>query len=345
MTTARRAFERCLQMGDAPSAYSPTVGAGTYLARAGWPTCAMRQGDDAAAEALLREVLTTTRASSPRRPARRGCCCSAASRRRGGRRHARARRGGDRGRCFMLAVALYERGAAGVAEAELRRVLELQPGNDHARVALAEALLSQGRLDEASPRPASSMPPDLPEAAARTAAFASLVAGDAAAARPDTAPLPPADRAAYDAWRALPGSRRPRRPPQRRPRCSTALGALLHLEAYDAFGALLPAWEQVELPWRQRGEPLADLYHRRGYLESATEQWIAIVEQAGPTRARCGLSGSPPRAGSTRPPQCSRPSWTSVRDRRAALKSGALRPMRQDEPHGRGAKRSRRNTE
>jgi hypothetical protein len=182
----------------------------------------------------------------------------------------------------MLAVALYERGAAGVAEAELRRVLELQPGNDHARVALAEALLSQGRLDEAA---AAAGVVDAAgicgEAAARTRAFASLAGGDAAAL--DAAPLPPADRAAYEAWRALlAGEPAPALPAAAAVPLLTALGALLHLEAYDAFGVLLPAWDQVELPWRQRGELLADLYHRRGYLESATERWIAIVEQSGP---------------------------------------------------------------
>jgi tetratricopeptide (TPR) repeat protein len=282
---ASQLFERCLQMGDAPSAYSPTVGSGTHLARAGLADLRMRQGDDAAAEALLRRVLTDNprflAAVDPlaRLLLHRGVAPAEAA------AEVRALAAeGAAGVCFMLAVALYERGAAGVAEAELRRVLELQPGNDHARVALAEALLSQGRLDEAV---AAAGVVDAAgicgEAAARTRAFASLAAGDVAAATLDAAPLPPADRAAYGAWRALlAGEPAPALPATAAVPLLTALGALLHLEAYDAFGVLLPAWQQVELPWRQRGELLADLYHRRGYLESATEQWIAIVEQVGP---------------------------------------------------------------
>src|SRR5439155_162225 len=111
---------------------------------------------------------------------------------------------GTAGVCFMLAVALYEGGAADVAETELRRVLELQPGNDHARVALGEALLSQGRLAEAAAE-ALAVDAEGPcgQAATRTVAFARLAAEDAEAAAEalvaaPAAGLPAGDVAAYE---------------------------------------------------------------------------------------------------------------------------------------------------
>jgi tetratricopeptide (TPR) repeat protein len=278
-------LERCLELGDAPSAYSPTVGSGTYLARAALADLRLHQGDDAAAEELLRGVLV----EHPRFLAavdplaqvllRRGMTPVDVA----AEVHALAGEG-TAGVCFMLAVALYERGAAGVAEAELRKVLDLQPGNDHARVALAEALLSQGRLDDAASEAGrvDEGGPCAP-AAARTRAFASLAAGDVDGAALDRAPLPPGELATYRAWAAVcSGEPAPALPGAAAAPLLTALGALLHLEAYETFGTLLPAWEQVGLPWRERNEALAELYQRRGYLESAAEQWIAIVQQVGP---------------------------------------------------------------
>jgi tetratricopeptide (TPR) repeat protein len=270
-------FERCLQLGDAPSAYSPTLGSGTHLARAGLADLRLRQRDDAAAEALLRRVL----AEHPRFLAavdplaqvllRRGVAPDDVAR----EIHALVAEG-TAGVCFMLAVALYERGAADAAEAELRRVLELQPGNENARVALAEALLSQGRLAEAAVEADACGP-----RAARTRVFAQLAAGDDGAF--DAAGLSGGELAAYGAWRAvLHGKPAPALPATAAEPLLTAFAALLHLEAYDAFGTLLPLWDQVGLPWRERSEALAELYQRRGYLESAAEQWIAIVERAGP---------------------------------------------------------------
>jgi tetratricopeptide (TPR) repeat protein len=287
---AAELFERCIEMGDAPGVYSPTVGAGTHLARAGLADLRLRQGDDAAAETLLRQVLE----DHPRFLAavdplaqlmlRRGVAPQAIA----DDIHALAA-DATAGVCFMLAVALFERGADAVAESELRRVLELQPGNDHARVALAEALLSQGKLAAAASEAQAADPQGAcREAAARTAAFAHLASGDAASASvalvaARAAGLPAGDLAAYDAWLALlEGEPAPALPGAAAAPLLTALGALLHLEAYEAFGRLVAAWDQVALPWRQRTEALADLYQRRGYLDSAAEQWIAVVEQAGP---------------------------------------------------------------
>ena len=60
------------------------------------------------------------------------------------------------------------------------------------------------------------------------------------------------------------------------------LEALLRVQEVDAFVTLLPAAERVGLPWRDRRELLASIYFRRGYLESAADEWIAVCEEAGP---------------------------------------------------------------
>jgi hypothetical protein len=118
--------------------------------------------------------------------------------------------------------------------------------------------------------------------------FARLAGEDAAGAATAlnaarAAGLPAGDLAAYEAWRlVLAGEAAPPLPATAAAPLLTAMGALLHLEAYEVFGRLLPAWEQVGLPWRERCEALAELYQRRGYLESAAEQWIDVVQQAGP---------------------------------------------------------------
>ena len=59
------------------------------------------------------------------------------------------------------------------------------------------------------------------------------------------------------------------------------LEALLRLEAFDRFAELLPVVEAIALPWRERHERLASMYLRRGFLESAADEWVAVVQEAG----------------------------------------------------------------
>jgi hypothetical protein len=44
----------------------------------------------------------------------------------------------------------------------------------------------------------------------------------------------------------------------------------------------VPALDRVGVPWRRRRELLASIYLRRGFLESAADEWIAVCEEAGP---------------------------------------------------------------
>jgi glycosyltransferase involved in cell wall biosynthesis len=283
----------CLEMGDAPSKYSATVGCGTFLARTALADIERTRGDSAEAERLLREA----RAENPQflsavEPLaqimlHRGVEPDdvVAAIEADGELSGAAR--------FMLAVPLHERGAAAQAEGQLRLALEAQPDNPPLMLALSEALLSQGRLAEA----AETVDPLGPDSdwgalAARTICFALLADEerdataeelDAALSRARDAGLSEADLQVLIAWRAR---RDDAPPPASLPAASAESGlvmleALLRLEAFERFGELLPVVEAVALPWRERHERLASMYLRRGFLESAADEWVAVVQEAG----------------------------------------------------------------
>jgi tetratricopeptide (TPR) repeat protein len=62
----------------------------------------------------------------------------------------------------------------------------------------------------------------------------------------------------------------------------TALEALLRVREVDAFGLLVPLADRVGLSARDRRELLASMYMRRGYLESAADEWITVIQELGP---------------------------------------------------------------
>jgi tetratricopeptide (TPR) repeat protein len=200
---------------------------------------------------------------------------------------------------FMLALALYEAKAVELAEVELRAVLERQPGSGAARLALAEALLSQSRYDDAAAE-AERLPVGARYAAeaARTATFALLASGDGVAAgdalaRAREAGLGAAELDVLEAWQAL-LSGEPAPPLLSREAADplfVMLEALLRVVDVDAFATLVPLAEVVALPWRERRERLAGVYLRRGFLESAADEWIAVCQEGAPDAdALAGLS-------------------------------------------------------
>jgi len=292
-------FERAIEMGDAPSKYSAAVGAGTFLARTALADLLLGRGDaERAAEHLRRCLEDHPRFIGAVEPYARVLL-------RLGRSpaetvaevHALAPELTPGAR-FLLAVPLYEAGATAEAEAELRLVLAAQPGGQPARLALAEALLSQRRFAEAAEE-AQRIPADAPIAplVARTLLFARLA--DPAAGADDIdgaldyaqrAGLPPAERAAFAAWRSgepAPGSV----PAAAAPLLATMLEALARLEDFDGFERLAGVAEALALPWRERRELMAGVYLRRGFLDSACEEWIQSVEREGADRrAMLGLA-------------------------------------------------------
>ena len=204
---------------------------------------------------------------------------------------------------FLLAVSLSEAGAVVEAEAELRAVLEAQPGNAHARVALAETLLARAATPTPPPS-AASVDAEAPCAAAaqRTELFAlpdpTACALDAGARR--RAARRGARRLRRLGGRALRGPRPGRAARSgRRARRSSCSTPSARLQAFEAFESLVAVLAAVAMPWRERRQALAELYLRHGYADSAAEEWIAACEQGGvdvQALRRTGRRGRRPRA-------------------------------------------------
>jgi glycosyltransferase involved in cell wall biosynthesis len=297
---AEELLTRCLEWGDAPSSYSATNGCGTFLAMAALGDLRREQGRIEEAEQLFRDALVDhprflstvdplasvmlARGAEP-------ASVVALIHETVGTPSPAAR--------FMLAMSLYEARAVELAEVELRAVLDKQPESGPARLALIEALLSQSRYDDAA-REAATIAPDAAfgAEAARAAAFALLAAGDAEqavqalqAAR--AAELYAPEIALLDGWRAIVAGEQPPAtlPAEAAPALFVMLEALLRVTDIDAFVTLVPLADAVSIPWRDRKERLAQLYFRRGFLESAADEWIAVCEGGAPDAdALAGLS-------------------------------------------------------
>jgi glycosyltransferase involved in cell wall biosynthesis len=297
---AEELLELCLEWGDAPSSYSATNGCGTFLAMAALGDLRRDQGRLEEAEELFRQALVEhprflstvdplasvmlTRGAEP-------ASVVAFIHETIGEPSPAAR--------FMLALSLYEAKAVELAEVELRAVLARQPESGPARLALTEALLSQSRYEDAAQEAMAIAPGAAFGAeAARAAAFAHLAAGSADGAEEALraareAELFEPEIMLLDAWRAIVAGETPPAtlPAETSPALFVMLEALLRVTDVDAFVTLVPLAEAVSMPWRERREKLAQLYFRRGFLESAADEWIAVCEGGVPDAdALAGLS-------------------------------------------------------
>jgi tetratricopeptide (TPR) repeat protein len=293
LAEAESAARRCLELGDAPALYAGTVGAGTYLALCLLAEIAEARGDAGAAIDLYRRSLSEF-------PHFVGPTLQLATLMlRGGADPAEVRNEvpADRPTALMLAAtACYEAGHAPEAEGWFREVLAGQPGNGPARIGLLESLLSQRRyaetVGEAEGEPAGS---PLAGAAQAAALFALAVEGDAQAVRAAlgrSADLGSIERVFYGAWaNALAGTPlAPVLPVEAAPVALTALEALLRVREVQAFVRLLPVYERVDLPAADRRHLLARTYFRRGFLDSAADEWIDAYQEAPEPRSLIGLA-------------------------------------------------------
>ena len=282
-------LEQCLEWGDASSAYSPHVGCGTHLAALALAGIRVDDGDRPAAEALLRRSLEFKPGFPPSVEALAGVLL------RQGRPVAdvlaevEALSGGELAPSvrFLVAVTVYEAGAVVEAEGMLRAIVAAQPSAGPARVALAEALLSQGRLADAAAAAAAVEPQaGVKGAALRTELFARLAAGvdagdpvvaDALAAAEGRLPVP--ERAVLAAWAGVDADGM--LPATSAPALGVMLDVLARLERFEAFERLAEVLDRTGIPERDRREHLAQVYLRRGYLESAADEWIGVCDRFG----------------------------------------------------------------
>jgi tetratricopeptide (TPR) repeat protein len=288
---ALAAAERCLAQGDADPHLSGTVGSGTFLALCLLAELHEERGDGEAAEGYFRRSLAEyPDYGAPVLP------LALAMLGRGAQPDEVAALVPERPSAWLLAAtAFYEAGHTETAEAWFRRVLERQPANPVARIGLVETLLAQSRFAEAAGEAALEPDDSAVAPAARSAElFAHAVLGEvgrlaAALVRPG---LQPAAAAFFSAWRAaLAGEPLPAQLPGA---CAAdaerCLEALLRVQAFAPFETVLPVFERIAIPARDRRELLARLYFRRGYLDSAAEEWLEIARSAPDAAALIGLA-------------------------------------------------------
>jgi len=292
---AARFAERCLELGDGPARYSATVGCGTYLARCMLAQIRTDQGRPEEAEALYKAAL----AEYPEYVAPVLPLATSMLARGIGTTEVRACvPAGRTSALLLLATALYEAGHSGEAEADFRSVLERQPGHSVARIGLIETLLSRANYDDAAGEAALEPEGSPLEAAAMGAElFARAASGKAvelgeAIGRARTRGLSEAEIALYSAWSAvIAGSTSPATvPADAFGPAQTALEALLRVKAFDAFATLVPAYEAIAVEETERREALAQIYFRRGFLDSAADEWIAAYQAAPTARPVIGLA-------------------------------------------------------
>ena len=309
-------LRRCLEMGDGPSRYSATVGCGHLSPARGAgrrPAPPRRPGGGRGDAARLPAASTPASwpPSTPTPPLllRRGVPAAEVVE----TVHALVADSTPERALPARRRALARPAPSPRPRAELRAVLEAQPANAHARVALAETLLAQGRFADA----AASRRRGRPRGALRRRrpAHRALRPPDRRHARPTPQSRAGPARRGARRLRRLAGralrrrTRRPRCPPRPPRPMLIMLDALARLQAFDAFEDLVAVLEAVAIPWRERREALAELYLRHGYADSAAEEWIAVCERERRRRAgaaRPGRRGRRPRA-STRTPRCSPP--------------------------------------
>ena len=289
---AERLAQHCLALGDAPAKYASVAGSGTYLARCLLGELAESRGAaDTAEQHYVASLADHPDYVAPVLPA-----ATLLLRRGADEAELRASLPLDRPSASLLAAtACLEQGQLELAKRLFEEVLDRQPGNDAARIGLAETHLFGSRFADAAAA-AAQVGADSPLAAAAgvEVVFAHAAAGDLPAlqAALGAAPLAPGDRALYDAWAALLAEQPvpSELPGDAFPTAATALEALLRVQEFGAFEQLVGLTGRIDVPEAQRREVLAEIYLRRGYLESAADEWIALASVQPSARAFVGLA-------------------------------------------------------
>jgi tetratricopeptide (TPR) repeat protein len=284
--TAEEHTRRCLELGDAPAAYSGTVGTGTYLSLALLGQLREAQGDGAGAEEWYRRSL----AEYPRFVQPMLALATLMLRRGASPAEVEALvPEGSSSALMFAASACYEAGHTEVAADWFRRVLELDPANGAARVGLVETLLAERRYDELLAVSAAHPDDTVAGRLALTELVVHAIQGnaDGVATLLESTPLPDGEQALFAAWLAggaesLPGDALAP--------AATLLELLLKQAEFEAFQNLYALSSAIDVPASTRSELLAAIYFRRGYLDSAAEEWIASLQAEPAPGALVGLA-------------------------------------------------------
>jgi tetratricopeptide (TPR) repeat protein len=290
---AERLAQLCLALGDAPARYTAIEGSGTFLALGLLAELAEAGGRRDEAEALyLRSLAEHPSYIAPVFPA-----ATLLARRGTPLAELRDLLPLERPSASLLAgTACLESGRADDAIALFGETLERQPGNDAARIGLAEAHLSNSDWDDAAAA-AALVPADSPLAAAAAGEilFARAASADEPALRAALAEARSragaADVALYAAWAdRLAGTEAVPPPAASLATALTALEALLRVQAFVAFEQLVAVVGTIAMPPHERRDALAGIYFRRGFLDSAAEEWMASAHERPSARALVGLA-------------------------------------------------------
>jgi glycosyltransferase involved in cell wall biosynthesis len=294
-------WQRCIEMGDAPSRFGASVGGGTYLPRIALAELFTKRGE----LDIARELLDWCIAGHPDAPGviapyatvllRTGTPAETVTEQIETRIQAltpAAR--------FMLATTLFKHGAMTAAATQYRAVLQARPTSSQIRVQLAEALLNDRDYENAAAE-ATQIAEDDPFAAlaCRIELWSLIASGDLATAQATTARavnagVPKADLETFAGWIEV-ATNRPEQELRTLPVAATPLlGVILeaHLEShdFDTFEKLAKLLELSALPQREQRELLASMYLKHGFLQSAAREWMAVCESRPDARALLGLA-------------------------------------------------------
>jgi tetratricopeptide (TPR) repeat protein len=303
-------YERCIEMGDAPSRYTATVGCGTYLPRIHLAEFRRARGETELAIELLEYCVREY-------PDFMGSVLPYASALLASgiepdvvvaelERHMPSP---SPAACFMLGTALYEAGATVAGETQFRAVLARQPHLSRARVALGETLLAQRRYPEAASEASAISPEDLLAVMAlRTELFARIAGAEgerivATLERARGAGMGAAELDLFIAWdqMAKTGDTAISLLPEAVPMLVVILEALLRVQDFDVFEVVHGLWQRAPLSPRERRQLLAEMYLRRGFLASAAEEWMVLCQEEEPdVQALLGLARVAAARGMTR---------------------------------------------
>jgi len=294
-------WRRCIELGDAPSRFGASVGAGSYLPRLSLAEVHARRGELEIAKELLDWCITEhpdvigVIAPYATVMLRTGTPAEAIA----ADIESRVQEMTPAAR-FVLATVFFRNGAMAAAEDQYRAVLKSRPNSSQARVQLAETLLNQRDYEQAVAE-AALIADDDPFAglACRIEVWSLIASGDLAGAHTATARaaragVPKAELETFAGWvevaTGMPEPELRSLPVAATPLLGVILETLLGAREFETFEQLTKLLRRSALVEREQRELLGSMYLKHGFLQSAAREWLAVCESGPDARALLGLA-------------------------------------------------------